>query len=93
MEGIISSTNCYVKHTGTTKGRGVYAKRNLEAGDIIEECPVLVILRMPCPCNFPPSISITFYITTDDFRLGVSRRNQQFISHCTGCWKPLQPLK
>lgn len=33
----------YVKDTGTTMGRGVYAARNISVGEIVEICPVVLI--------------------------------------------------
>jgi len=36
----------YVKDTGTSKGRGVYAARIFKAGDVVEESPV-VLFRKP----------------------------------------------
>jgi SET domain-containing protein len=36
----------YVKDTGTPKGRGVFAARAFGAGEVVEECPV-VLLRKP----------------------------------------------
>lgn len=36
----------YVMDTGTVKGRGVFAARAFAAGDVVEECPV-VLFRKP----------------------------------------------
>jgi SET domain-containing protein len=36
----------YVRDTGTQKGRGVFAARDFSAGELVEECPV-VLLRKP----------------------------------------------
>jgi SET domain-containing protein len=36
----------YVKDTGTPKGRGVFAGRAFGAGEVVEECPV-VLIRKP----------------------------------------------
>ena len=33
----------YVRDTGTPRGRGVYATRDLEPGEIVEVCPVLFL--------------------------------------------------
>ncbi|MDQ2994397.1 MAG: SET domain-containing protein-lysine N-methyltransferase [Pseudomonadota bacterium] len=33
----------YVKDTGTSKGRGVYAAETIEPGEVIEECPVVQV--------------------------------------------------
>jgi hypothetical protein len=32
----------YVKHTGTSKGRGAYAARSFAAGETVEVCPVIL---------------------------------------------------
>jgi hypothetical protein len=34
----------YVKHTGTPKGRGVFAARNIELGEVIEVCHVVQLI-------------------------------------------------
>ncbi len=36
----------YVKDTGTPKGRGVFAARAYSAGELVEECPV-ILFRKP----------------------------------------------
>lgn len=36
----------YVKDTGTQKGRGVFAARPFVAGEVVEECPV-ILFRKP----------------------------------------------
>lgn len=33
----------YIKHTGTSKGRGVFAARKIYGGELVEACPVVVI--------------------------------------------------
>jgi hypothetical protein len=33
----------YVRDTGTARGRGVFSTRDIEAGEIVEVCPVLVL--------------------------------------------------
>lgn len=33
----------YVRDTGTARGRGVYAARDIEQGEIVEVCPVLFV--------------------------------------------------
>jgi len=38
----LTRSGIYLKHTGTAKGRGVFASRNFSEGEIIEECPVLL---------------------------------------------------
>lgn len=39
----ISAPSVYVKHTGTTKGRGAYAARAHAAGELVESCPVILL--------------------------------------------------
>jgi SET domain-containing protein len=34
-----------VKDTGTIKGRGVFALRDFEKGEVVEQCPVIILLR------------------------------------------------
>jgi SET domain len=34
-----------VKDTGTVKGRGVYALRDFAEGEVVEQCPVIILLR------------------------------------------------
>ncbi len=41
----IQPADIYVKDTGTIKGRGVFALRDFVAGEIVEECPVIILLR------------------------------------------------
>jgi hypothetical protein len=33
----------YVRDTGTSRGRGVYATRDIEPGEVVEVCPVLFV--------------------------------------------------
>ncbi len=35
----------YIKETGTPKGRGVFAARPFGAGEVVEECPVLLFKK------------------------------------------------
>ena len=42
----LNPPSVYVKDTGTRKGRGVFAARAFRAGEVVEECPV-VLLRKP----------------------------------------------
>jgi hypothetical protein len=37
----------YVKHTGTPKGRGVFAGRAFKLGEIVEACPVVLFDPLP----------------------------------------------
>lgn len=41
----ITPPNVYVKDTGTPKGRGVFAARRFGAGELVEECPVLLFKK------------------------------------------------
>jgi len=34
-----------VKDTGTIKGRGVFALRDFAKGEVVEQCPVIILLR------------------------------------------------
>ena len=45
MINTIQSPDVYIKDTGTEKGRGAYAARDFKAGELIEECPVIVLIR------------------------------------------------
>jgi SET domain-containing protein len=42
----ITPPGVYVKDTGTPKGRGVFAARPFRAGEMVEECPV-ILFRKP----------------------------------------------
>lgn len=41
----LNSPDVYVKDTGTQKGRGAFAARAFKEGDLVEECPVIILLR------------------------------------------------
>ena len=43
VDETIQSVVGYLKDTGTTKGRGVFAVRNISMGEIVEVCPVVVL--------------------------------------------------
>lgn len=45
MKTTIQSPDVYIKDTGTIKGRGAYAARDFHEGDIVEECPVIILIR------------------------------------------------
>ena len=45
MINTIHSADIYVKDTGTIKGRGAFANRDFAEGDIVEQCPVIILLR------------------------------------------------
>jgi len=47
MINTIEAPDVYVKHTGTKKGRGAYAARDFKKGELVEECPVIVLFRSP----------------------------------------------
>ena len=38
----IDPPSVYVRETGTAKGRGAYASRRFTAGEVVEECPVIL---------------------------------------------------
>ncbi len=44
-EPVISPPDIYVRDTKTAKGRGVFAARAFQKGEIIEECPLIIIDR------------------------------------------------
>jgi uncharacterized protein len=52
--------NIYVKDTGTQKGRGVFAARAFSAGEVVEECPV-VLLRKPYEVLHKELKTMVFY--------------------------------
>ena len=39
----------YVKHTGTPRGRGVYASRSFLKGEVVEIAPVIVFRKCRLP--------------------------------------------
>ena len=41
----IQPADIYVKDTGTIKGRGVFALRDFAQGEVVEQCPVIILLR------------------------------------------------
>src|ERR1051325_1250287 len=41
----IKSPRVYVKHTGTPKGRGVFAAGHFRAGELVEVCPVILFKK------------------------------------------------
>jgi SET domain-containing protein len=45
MINTIDSPDIYIKDTGTIKGRGAFAKRDFAEGDIVEQAPVIILLR------------------------------------------------
>ena len=47
----IDAPDVYLKDTGTAKGRGVFANRDFEKGEVVERCPVLL---MPIPLQQLP---------------------------------------
>lgn len=71
MDYTLITPNVYVKDTGTPKGRGVFALTPFKSGDIVEVCPVIVIIT--------PYNSLPLEVQTIVFNWGVL----QNISHCT----------
>lgn len=41
----IKPPSVYVRDTGTPKGRGVFAARAFTAGEVVEECPVVLLRK------------------------------------------------
>lgn len=45
MKDTIYAPQVYIKDTGTAKGRGAFAQRDFAEGDVVEQCPVIILLR------------------------------------------------
>jgi len=45
MIDTIYAADIYIKDTGTPKGRGAFAQRDFAAGEVVEQCPVIILLR------------------------------------------------
>jgi uncharacterized protein len=45
----ITPPEIYVKDTGTEKGRGVFATKDISEGDIVESCPVILFVLPSIP--------------------------------------------
>ena len=45
MINTIHSADVYIKDTGTVKGRGAFARHDFAEGDIVEQCPIIILLR------------------------------------------------
>jgi tRNA-specific adenosine deaminase 3 len=45
MINTIQSADVYIKDTGTIKGCGAFANRDFAEGEIVEQCPVIILLR------------------------------------------------
>jgi hypothetical protein len=45
MIGRVTSPCIYIQDTGSEKGRGVYAGRDFQEGELIEAAPVLILFR------------------------------------------------
>jgi hypothetical protein len=43
LKSRLSSPHIYVADTGTPKGRGIFAARPFEVGELVEACPVVVL--------------------------------------------------
>lgn len=55
----IEPPHAYVKHTGTPRGRGVFAARDFKAGETVEICPVIVVNQMAG--GLPPEVGQIVY--------------------------------
>jgi hypothetical protein len=42
---VLNPPSIYINDTGTPKGRGVFAARRFAAGEVVEECPVVLIKK------------------------------------------------
>lgn len=56
----IHAPDVYVMDTGTRKGRGVFAARAFQAGELVELCPVIVIPNPKSKVSPPPQIKVDF---------------------------------
>jgi hypothetical protein len=45
MIDTIHSADIYIKDTGSVKGRGAFALRDFTEGEIVEQCPIIILLR------------------------------------------------
>jgi len=45
MISTFHSPDIYIKETGTIKGRGAFANRDFVEGEVVEQCPVIILLR------------------------------------------------
>ena len=45
MMNSIFPPDIYVKDTGTEKGRGAFAARRFDKGEVVEECPVIILYK------------------------------------------------
>ena len=52
-----AALDLYVKHTGTIKGRGVFASRPYDRGELVESAPVIVFNA----CTLPRAIAHVLY--------------------------------
>jgi hypothetical protein len=57
---VLKPPSVYVKDTGTARGRGVFAARAFRVGEVVEECPV-VLLRKPYEVLHKELKTIAFY--------------------------------
>lgn len=42
---MLKPPSVYIRDTGTAKGRGVFASRAFSAGEVVEECPVVLLRK------------------------------------------------
>jgi len=56
----INPPNVYVADTGTRKGRGVFAARSFQTGELVEVSPVIVIPNPKSRVSPPPQIHVDF---------------------------------
>ena len=59
----IYPADVYVKDTGTIKGRGVFASRDFSAGELVEACPIIILLRPAA--QLPPRIKTIVFSWKD----------------------------
>jgi SET domain-containing protein len=73
MKKLFASEKIYIKQSKIPNaGRGVYAKRNIKKGEIIEECPIIEVPKHDMS-NLTESILVTyfFYFGKNKERLAV----------------------
>ena len=62
MNKLFTSEKVYIhKSNILNAGRGVYAKRDIKKGEIIERCPVILVSKCDTS-NLKESVLVTFFI-------------------------------
>ncbi len=71
MSGPLIPGAVYIQDTGTARGRGVYAARDIAAGELIERCPVTVFDSVN---TLPVPIASLMFNWTEEWE-GATRRH------------------